>query len=94
MITDSGSTVRGMYYLMAHYDGWVYTGKVSEKDADRRDREGICDWIDSEWNKVCERLKIKDFQKIKDINNPKITVAEFLSILKKNQDNYETFKNI
>jgi hypothetical protein len=30
-----------------------------------------------------------DFQKIRNFNNPKITVAEFLSILKKNQDNYE-----
>jgi len=85
------SMVRGIYYLMAHYDGWVYTGKVSEKDESRRDNKGLCDWIDSEWDKVCERLKIRDFQKIKDYNNPKITVAEFLSILEKNQDNYASF---
>lgn len=91
----SGNTVRGIYYIMSYvYDGWVYTGKVSEKDVDRRDRDGLCDWIDSEWEKVCEQLKIKDFQKIKDIRNPKITIAEFLSILKKNQDNYGAFKNI
>jgi hypothetical protein len=90
----SGSTIRGMYYLMSYYDGYVYNGKISEKDVNKRDNKGLCDWIDSEWDKVCVRLKIKDFQKIKKFNNPKITVAEFLSILKKNQDNYETFKNI
>jgi len=83
------NTVRGIYYLMAHYDGWKYTGKISEKDAARRDGKGLCDWIDSEWKKVCLRLKIKDFQAVGD--NPKITVAEFMSILKKNQDSYASF---
>jgi hypothetical protein len=86
--------IQGMFCLMGHYDGWHYKGKISEKDESRRNNKPLLDWIDSEWEKVCERLKIKDFQKIKDYNNPKITIAEFLSILKNNQSNYEEFKNI
>ena len=68
-----------------------YTVKISEKDESRRNNKPLLDWIDSEWDEVCRRLKIKNFQKIKDYNNPKITIAEFLSILKKNQDNYASF---
>ena len=90
-----GDQIQGMFYLMGHYDGWYYSGKISEKEEEsRRNNKPLLDWIDSEWDKVCERLKIKNFQKIRNFKNPKITVAEFLSILKKNQDNYETFKNI
>jgi hypothetical protein len=83
--------IQGMFYLMGNYDGWYYTGKISEKDESRRNNKPLLDWIDSEWDEVCRRLKIKNFQKIKDYNNPKITIAEFLSILKKNQNNYDNY---
>jgi hypothetical protein len=89
----SNFNIKGMFYLMSYYDGYFYNGEISEKDDNKRYNSELLDWIDYEWSEVCKNLKIKDFQKV-NIKNPKIIVAEFLSILKKNQNNYEKFKNI
>lgn len=78
----------GMYYMMGYYDNWFYYEDISRGEKTPNDLK-LNNWIKSEWKKVCSNLKITDFQTIRNINNPKITTAEFMSILKKNQDNYE-----
>lgn len=77
----------GIYYLMGYGDNWFYYEEISRED-NRNDLK-LNKWMKSEWEKVCNDLKIKDYQTIRNLDNPKITVAEFMSILKKNQDNYE-----
>jgi hypothetical protein len=75
-----------MVSLMGYYDGYFYNQdilKVMNSDTP------IEKWVQSEWDNVCKKLKIKDGQKV-NMDNPKITVAEFMSLLKKNQDNYES----
>lgn len=75
-----------MVSLMGYYDRYFYYQdifKLGKSDTP------IEKWIQSEWDNVCKKLKIKDGQKV-NMDNPKITVAEFMSLLKKNQDNYES----
>jgi hypothetical protein len=51
----------------------------------------IQDWVVSEWRKICNKLKIRNFQKI-NIDNPKIIVPEFMAILAKNQISFTSKK--
>lgn len=82
--------------LMCHLQGYsdpgyfYYTG--SEIIYNYNDNNPLHKWIVSEWDKVCEKLNIKSMQKIR--KREKITVPEFMTHLKKNQDNYEIFKKI
>lgn len=79
-----------MFRIMRYYDAYFYE---VEKISMYNDDTPFVKWVTSEWQSVCEKLKIKQGQKVK-MDNPKITVAEFMTILKKNQNNYETFKKI
>jgi len=79
-----------MFYLLGYYDYDFY--KV-EKISSYNNDTPFVKWVTSEWQSVCKKLKIKEGQKY-NRENPKITVAEFMTILKKNQNNYETFKEV
>ena len=76
----------GMVCLIGYYDRYFYNQDILKV---MNSGTPIEKWIQSEWDNVCKKLKIKDGQKV-NMDNPKITVAEFMSLLKKNQDNYES----
>lgn len=75
---------RPMFCVMGYYDGYVYYENLLKMGDSGTSMEK---WIQSEWDNICKKLKIKDMQKV-NMSNPKITVAEFMTHLKKNQDNY------
>lgn len=50
---------------------------------DKEDNNQIVDWINGEWDKICKKLNIKTYQKIR--TREKITVPEFMTHLKNNQ---------
>lgn len=82
--------ILGMFYLMCYYDGYMYQDKDNICQNDNTNQSitsnttiVLKNWIKSEWGKICQKLKIKHFQKVNP--NPKITVAEFLVKLKENQ---------
>lgn len=75
---------RPMFCVMGYYDGYVYYENLLKMGESETSMEK---WIQYEWVNVCKKLKIKNMQKV-NMSNPKITVAEFMTHLKKNQDNY------
>ncbi len=82
------NSIVDMFYLMGSgYDNWIYYGPEGISQNNHNDPK-LYEWVRSEWSKVCDRLKIKNYSAIRNINNPKITVPEFMVILKNNQDNY------
>ena len=78
-----GHSVR-MFCVMGYYDGYFYNQNLLKMGDGNTKPEK---WIQSEWDNICKKLKIKDMQKV-NMDNPKITVAEFMTHLRNNQDNY------
>jgi hypothetical protein len=85
-VYTSDSKIKNMYYLFGHrYDGWFYYTSDDMTENSKADK--VDEWIKSEWDKVCLKNNIKNYQKVRNYANPKVTVAEFMAILKNNQDN-------
>ena len=75
-----------MCFLQGYGDpNWFY--HVGEEIIyNYREDSDLHRWIKSEWGKVCEKLNIKDMQKIR--SREKITIPEFMTHLKNNQESY------
>jgi len=89
---DSYSEDRSKDSLMCYLQGygdpdWFYYTGNRILLHDYREDSPLHRWVVSEWDKVCKKLNIKSMQKIR--GKEKITVPEFMTHLKKNQDTYE-----
>lgn len=94
---DNGQ-INGMFSLWGYYsDKYRYNTPltiISGKDCDPYGKCNPCtpieQWVSNEWDKVCDRLEIKNFQTI-NWNRPKIIVPQFLNILGQNQEIFKTY---
>ena len=81
-----------MYYMYGGSDDQVYYRNNKEQLSNvyyYDENNKYHKWVWTEWDSICEKLKIRDFQRI-NWNKPKITIGEFMTILKDNQDNFKT----
>lgn len=82
-VYDENWNIKAMPYLKGYSDpGWFYYGPGEIMDRDPGSE--ITAWINEEWEKVCKAKNIKSYQKIR--SKEKITVPEFMTILKNNQN--------
>lgn len=76
-----------MCYLQGYGDSRFFYHVGEEIIYKYREDSSLHRWVVSEWDKVCKKLNIKDRQKIR--SREKITIPEFMTHLKNNQDTYE-----
>jgi hypothetical protein len=77
------------FNIMGYYDGYFYNLDIVDKNImiNNKLAGNMVKWVQKEWDIICHKYNIKDMQRIRNINNSKITVAEFMVILKNNQNN-------
>jgi hypothetical protein len=85
--SEDRSKDSAMCYLQGYGDPgyFYYTGERIIYNY--REDSSLHRWIKSEWDKVCEKLNIKSMQKIR--KREKITIPEFMTHLRDNQNTYE-----
>lgn len=82
-VFDDRWNIVAMPYLKGYSDpGWFYYGPGEIMDRGDETKP-IVIWINNEWDKICKKLNIKSYQKIR--TKEKITVPEFMTHLKNNQ---------
>ena len=86
-VYDENWQIKAMPFLMGYGDpDWFYYGPGEIMDRDPGSK--ITEWINKEWEKVCKLKNIKSYQKVGD--EEKITVPEFMTHLRDNQETYGT----
>lgn len=83
-----GSRSLESFCLMYYYEEYFY--KIKDITAfNAINNVNLYNWVKSEWEIICKKINIKEGQKVlKSKKIPKITIAEFMAILKNKQDNY------